>query len=298
MRIPNELRSLMATTGPIWLSDVPRHVKLMSDEFSKVLGQCDKSGVEVCRDIAYGPHSRNVLDVYSGSAVNNGPVVVFMHGGAFVDGNKDKTPEFYANVMYALARRGVVAVNVEYRLAPEFKYPSATVDLYYALGWVANNIAGYGANPKAIYLMGHSAGAAHVSTLVFHPDFRDLVKGMIAGLIIVSGRLRVDNRSDNPNARKVEAYYGTDSSVFDSVSANQHISADLPVFVAFAEYENALLDIYCLELAHRIATLQGKAPAMHYARGHNHTSIVAQMNTDDDSLTPEIIAFIERCALR
>jgi hypothetical protein len=106
--------------------------------------------------------------------------------------------------------------------------------------------------------------------------------------------LRADNRPDNPNARKVEAYYGSDNSVFAAVSANHHLTADFPVFIAFAEFENALLDVYSLEMAHRLADLQGKAPAMFYARGHNHTSIVGQMNTDDDSLTPEIVAFVER----
>jgi acetyl esterase len=248
----------------------------------------------VSRDISYGPHARNILDVYRKRDTFDAAVVVFMHGGAFVDGNKDKTPEFYANVMYALARRGLVAVNVEYRLAPEFKYPSATVDLVDALRWVRGNIAGYGASPDTTFLMGHSAGAAHVATLAFNPEFRDVAKDALAGLIVVSGRLRADNRLENPNARKVEAYYGTDSRVFDAVSANHHLTADFPVFVAFAEFENALIDVYCLEMAHRLADMQGKAPAIYYARGHNHTSIVGQMNTDDDSLTPEILAFVER----
>jgi acetyl esterase len=80
----------------------------------------------------------------------------------------------------------------------------------------------------------------------------------------------------------------------DAVSANRHITADFPVFIGFAEFENALIDVYCLEMAYRLAVLQGKAPAMYYARGHNHTSIVGQMNTDDDSLTPEILAFVKR----
>jgi acetyl esterase len=296
MRIPEDLRKLMADIGPVWLSDVPGHVKLMSDEFTKVLCDCDKSGVEVHRNLSYGPHARHILDVYRKQDTFGAPVVVFMHGGAFVDGNKDKTPEFYANVMYALARRGLVAVNVEYRLAPEFKYPSATHDLADALSWVRENIAGYGANSDTIFLMGHSAGAAHVATLAFNPEFRDLAKGALAGLIVVSGRVRADNRRENPNARKVEAYYGTDNSVYDAVSANHHLTPDFPVLVAFAEFENALIDVYCLEMAHRLAVLQGKAPAMYYARGHNHTSIVAQMNTDDDALTPEILAFIERHA--
>jgi acetyl esterase len=186
MRIPESLKMLMADVGPVWLSDVPGHVKLMSDEFTNVLRHCDKAGIEVSRNIAYASHARNVLDVYRKSGTLDAPAVIFMHGGAFVDGNKDKTSEFYANVMYALAHRGLVAVNVEYRLAPEFKYPSATVDLVDAVRWFQTNGASYGADPDATFLMGHSAGAAHVATFAFNPEFRDIANEVLAGLIVVS----------------------------------------------------------------------------------------------------------------
>ena len=76
------------------------------------LAQAPKEA-KVAKDLAYGPHARHVLDVYSPRSAANAPVVVFAHGGAFVDGNKDRNSEIYANVGWYFARNGVVLVNTE-----------------------------------------------------------------------------------------------------------------------------------------------------------------------------------------
>jgi acetyl esterase/lipase len=118
----------MADLGPKWGTDIRTHAKQVLDAFSEVLAQAPKEA-EVAKDVAYGPHPRQVLDVYSPRSAANAPVIVFAHGGAFVDGNKNRNPEIYANVGWYFARNGVVLVNIEYRIAPEFKYPAATEDV-------------------------------------------------------------------------------------------------------------------------------------------------------------------------
>ena len=120
-----------------------------------------------------------------------------------------------------------------------------------AVAWTRANIAKFGGDPERIFLFGHSAGAAHAAGYAYdkhqHPDGGP----GIAGLIVVSGRVRADNSSRNPNARKVEAYYGTDSGRYDELSPVSLVDAtSVRTMVAFAEFENPLIDAYCLELAH------------------------------------------------
>ena len=55
--------------------------------------------------------------------------IVFAHGGAFVEGQKDRTEEIHANVGWYFTRNGVAFVNIEYRLAPAHPYPSAVEDV-------------------------------------------------------------------------------------------------------------------------------------------------------------------------
>jgi acetyl esterase/lipase len=296
--IPESLLQLMAEVGPKWGQDVPRHVKLMVEKFSEVLARAPNEGIEVTRDLAYGAHERQQLDVFQPALEPAGagpgrPVLVFVHGGAFVDGEKNRTPEVYSNVLYYAARHGIVGVNVEYRQAPEFKFPSGTDDMRLAIEWTRKNIARFGGNPDRIFLAGHSAGGAHAGSYAYDRRFQPASGPGIVGLIILSGRVRAENLPDNPNARKVEAYYGTDNSVFDDCSMVSHVSKDsVPTMIGIAEYENPLIDVHCAELFHKLAQAKRRAPRIVRLAGHNHTSLIAHINTADERLGREMIEFI------
>lgn len=283
----------MAELGPKWGTNITGHVKAMADGFSAVLATAPKQG-EVTRDIPYGPHPRNVLDVYVPmTRPRSAPVVIFLHGGAFVDGHKDRTPEFYANVCWYFARHGIVAINMENRLAPEFKYPSATEDVAAAVAWARANVGRFGGDSGRIFLMGHSAGACHVGCYAYDKRFHPAGGPGIAGLIVVSGRVRAETLPDNPNARKVEAYFGTDAALMEQGSVVSHVDGDcVATMIAIAEYENPLLDMHCLELAWRLATAKRRAPRFVWLPAHNHTSIIAHVNTAEDVLGSAMREFI------
>lgn len=83
------------------------------------------------------------------------PVVVFYHGGGWVIGNI----ESHDSTCKALAdATGMVFVSVEYRLAPEFKFPIPPEDCYLATKWVAENAASIGVDPSRLAVAGDSAG--------------------------------------------------------------------------------------------------------------------------------------------
>jgi acetyl esterase/lipase len=293
----DELELFLAEIGPRWASSVAANVRAVVARYSPLLAQAPKDGIEVTRDVAYGAHPRQQLDVFAkpvtaGSKASR-PVILFVHGGAFVDGERNRSDEVYSNVLHYFARHDIVGINIEYRLAPEHPYPAATEDVALALQWAVAHAAEFGGDPDSIFLMGHSAGAAHVGSYGLDRRFHDDAHRHVAGLIIISGRVRADNGSENPNARKVEAYYGTDASVYEDRSPVSHVSADSPpVFIAFAQYENPLIDLYCLELAYRIAQATRHAPALMRLPYHNHTSIIAHMNTGEDRMGAAIRSFV------
>jgi acetyl esterase/lipase len=131
-------------------------------------------GVKVERDVKYGPADRNLLDVFAPEANSVArPVLIFVHGGGFVVGNKrgPNGSPFYDNIMLWAVKNGFVGVNMTYRLAPQSPWPAAVEDLSAAVRWVTDNIASRGGEPGRVYLMGHSAGAVHVATYVSHPEF-------------------------------------------------------------------------------------------------------------------------------
>src|SRR5258706_852356 len=123
VEIPPKLRALMAEIGPRWGASPSANVKLMAEEFTHVHRHARKDGVVVKRDISFGPHQRQSLDVYMPEQPQGAlPALLFVHGGGFVDGSRNRTDEVFANVGYYFARHQIVGVNVGYRLCPEARF--------------------------------------------------------------------------------------------------------------------------------------------------------------------------------
>jgi acetyl esterase len=100
--------------------------------------------------------------VYSPGGAGPRPALVFYHGGGWVIG------DLYTHdgICRSLANAaGCVVASVDYRLAPEFKYPVAGEDSYAALRWVVANAGRLGIDARRVAVGGDSAGG-HLSTVV------------------------------------------------------------------------------------------------------------------------------------
>jgi len=84
------------------------------------------------------------------------PLLVLFHGGGFVFGSIEGNYDHVSRVL--CARAHCLVVSVEYRLAPEDKFPAATDDAYAALEWAALNAAQLGADADKLFVVGGSAG--------------------------------------------------------------------------------------------------------------------------------------------
>lgn len=293
--IPTELRELMKEVGQRWSQDIPGHVRLMIEKFSEVLRAAPCPEVRVTRDIQYGEHPRQALDIFlPEQASTPAAALLFVHGGAFLDGNRNRSEEIYSNVLRYFARHGIIGVNIGYRLAGDAMYPGATQDVAAAVRWVRDQAEEIGVDAANMFLMGHSAGCAHIGSYAYDKRLHPQSGPGVRGLVIVSGRVRAEMEADNPNARKVETYYGTaDAEKLDDYSAVSHVDAgSIPTFVAWGEYENPLIDVHCAELVYRLGRAKRRAPPTMWLKGHNHTSTIAHFNTAEDDLGRAILAFM------
>lgn len=109
-------------------------------------------------DILYGSDTKwQVLDVYrpKDSDGIKLPVIVSVHGGAWVYGDKER----YRYYCMSLARYGFAVVNFTYRLAPEHKFPSQLEDTGSVFAWVLEHAETYGFDTRYVFAVGDSAGA-------------------------------------------------------------------------------------------------------------------------------------------
>ena len=294
-KIPTQLHELMAEFGPQWPVDRTEKIQTMIDRYSDVLKQLPKDNVDVRRDVPYGPSPRQRFDLYTpNDRLTSRAVVLFVHGGAFMDGHRNRTEEIYSNVSYYLARYGVAAINIGYRLGDEAPYPAGSDDIGTVVSWTQSHATELGIDPSRIFLMGHSAGAAHAGSYAYDKRRHPIEGPGLAGLIVISGRVRVEVWPENPNARKVIAYYGTnDPHKLENFSPVNHVGPDsIPTFVAWGEYENPLLDVHCAELVYRLSAAKKKSPPVVWLRGHNHTSTIAHIGTADETLGHAILDFV------
>ncbi len=116
----------------------------------------------VQRNIPYAMHDRGELDVYfPRRAAPRRPVALFIYGGSWQSGDK----AMYAFVGRELAARGVVTVIADYRVYPEVAYPQFLRDNAEAVAFVKRMAPAWGADPRQLYLVGHSAGAYDAAML-------------------------------------------------------------------------------------------------------------------------------------
>lgn len=102
--------------------------------------------------------------IYQPAAAPAGPhpLILHMHGGAFITGDLDTADLQCASLCRKLP---AVVVSVDYRLAPEHRYPAGVQDSYTALCWAAGEAEGLGADPARVVVSGESAGAAIAAAL-------------------------------------------------------------------------------------------------------------------------------------
>jgi len=135
--------------------------------------------VRSTKDIDYwgDGHRRHRLDIYHSRVApeSDAPVMVYIHGGAWVIGEKREQGK---PMMYELVARGWVCVAINYRLSPKGTWPDHIVDCKRAVGWVREHIAEYGGDPSFIAVSGGSAGGHLCSLLaltagdaMFQPGF-------------------------------------------------------------------------------------------------------------------------------
>jgi acetyl esterase/lipase len=158
----------------------------------------DANEVNKLRDISYHDAKdadavRHSLDLYVPKGKKDFPVVVFVHGGAWMIGD-NRCCGLYPTVADFLASQGIGVVMPNYRLSPQVKHPEHIKDIARAFAWTKKHIGEHGGDAKQLFLLGHSAGG-HLVALLATDDQYLKAEGCkavdIKGVIGVSGVYRI-----------------------------------------------------------------------------------------------------------
>lgn len=239
-------------------------------------------------DHSYGPHARHRLDVYK-NGESSRAVVVFVHGGGFVAGDKNSDGTYYANVGRWLARQGLAAVLPNYRLAPGDAWPAGARDVASVLSWVQQKKGVLGGDQAPVFVWGQSAGASHVASWLFDEAARGGACAPVTGVMLMSGFYQ----AVAPLPAGPKAYFGADTGLYEARSPLSHVQAlHVPLWVSLAEFDPAAMAQQTYALARAVTQANGRGPDFHFFRGHNHVSTVQSIGSPVDDVGTEVLRFI------
>ena len=247
-------------------------------------------GVVLTRDVAYGPHERHRADVFAAPGSDGVPVILFVHGGGFVRGDKSTpgTPH-NENVGLWACRSGMVGVTMNYRLAPEHRWPAGAQDVAAAVAWLRANVAEHGGDPERIVLVGSSAGATHIAGYAAMPELHPDGEPGVRGLVLLSGAYDLPSFDDEA---VLGPYFG-DRAGWEAASPLAGLVASgVPVMVAVAEHDPPISHRQAAMAFTALYERGGRVPHLVYVAGHNHFTEVFHLNTDDRLLGDQIAAFV------
>lgn len=147
----------------------------------------DAGSALAVRDLAYGPHPRQRLDIYlPAAAAETAPLLMFLPGGSWRAGRK----EHHRFVGRAFAARGFVTAIPDHRLVPEVRFPDFVVDCGRALKVFRRAAKGHVDKIGSLFLVGHSTGA-YIAVMLALDDglakAAGYARNTIAGVAGISG---------------------------------------------------------------------------------------------------------------
>jgi acetyl esterase/lipase len=291
--------------------------------------------VEVVRDVAYsgpGDDVHHHLDLYLPKGQRYFPVVVLVHGGAWLFGD-NRCCGLYPAVGEFFARHGVGVVMPNYRLSPGIRHPEHVKDVARAFAWAHAHVAEYGGRPDRLFLAGHSSGGHLVSLLATDESYlqaEGLRTADVRGVISLSGVYVIPTGSfeatwggESPFSFRLDELtplrgtddgkpaagagtpvslnvfgpvFGDDPRVRAAASPLNHVRPGLPPFLLFsAEKDLPMLPVEAEEFAKALRD-QGNEAWLFRVRGRNHNSIMFRAITEEDPVARAMLEFIREHA--
>ena len=251
------------------------------------------AGYRVERDIAYGSHRRQRMDLYlpEGDKRNrDAPGIMFLYGGAFRAGRKSE----YRFVGEALTKAGLAVSIPDYRIYPEARFPNFVQDGAMAgAALLERNFASGG-----LFLMGHSAGAYIAAMLGANASYLracGVAPTSIGGVIALSGRY---HNSPLQDAIAAEIFCGP---ARDETRPASFLAAGRPpYFLAAGARESQTVLMSKTDLAAHLRRT-GNAVEEHVYSGIDHAGIIAALTPRRRAHAPvlkDIVRFVGERARR
>jgi acetyl esterase/lipase len=168
-------------------------------------------GARVERDVAYGADAAQRLDVYLPATASRAPIVLMVHGGAWMLGDKGNGGVVAQKVAYWLPK-GYIVASTNYRMSRPPDPLEQADDVARALAFVQAHAEGWGGDPQRIVLAGHSSGGHLVALLAADPAIATAqgARPWLGSIVLDSAAMDVVGMMEARHARFYDRVFGGD----------------------------------------------------------------------------------------
>ena len=238
------------------------------------------------------------LDIYAPGRDGAHPIVIYLHGGAWREGDKsrvDMKPK-------AFREAGYLFVSANYRLSPQAKFPAHVQDLAKAIAYVHDRAPVYGGDPSKIHLLGSSAGA-HLASLVATDASYLEAEGLCP--CALSGVVSLDTRAyDIPALMKnlpwggsalYRDVFGADRASWAKASPAKHVATGKPIPPFLLAYTGGDMnrELQTKRFARKLRRAGAKARVVP-ATGKTHIGLDQDIGKKGDRISQAVFDFIAR----
>jgi arylformamidase len=253
-------------------------------------------------NVRYATHTKsdpklNMLNVYMPKKGSNSPMIVWVHGGSLMYGDKD-------NVLYKaeyFTSRGYVFISINYRLTPEVKHPVNAQDVADALAWLHENATHYSADPEKIFVIGHSAGAQLAALVSIDQKYLEKAGSNLSildGVVLLDGAgYDISQLMKNSNTKMKEWYtdaFGKTKKDWDQASPVNFIRPDNnipPFMIAYADDQEPS-EKQAIGLSKKLSEANVKNKVFHYEK-KSSASINKELGKETDKPTEDVYRFLQ-----
>lgn len=227
--------------------------------------------------------AKHKLDIYLPKDKTNAPVFFFVHGGAWVSGDRSQYPPLGNRY----ASEGIITVVPSYRLGPKNKFSAQIEDVAAAFAWTVRHIAEFGGDTNRIYIGGHSAGGHLASLLIMNPKWlkeTGVSPDVIKGALCLSGVYDMSEGKDN--------VFGSDPELRREASPLFQVhKVDMPFLITYCEWDYYPLPAQAKEF-HAALVKSGVQSKLVFVPRQSHISEMLSVTKPDDLTALSVCEFI------
>lgn len=237
------------------------------------------------------------LDIYTPLTGEHFPVIVFIHGGSWVLGDKGRLNE----KIKSFVKANYVYISINYRLSPDVQHPLHAVDVAKAVTWIYEHIFDYSGDPLNIFLLGHSAGG-HLSALIALDDHylknlgfsNEIIRGII-GLDSAAYHLPTLIQSEPENNYLFEMAFGNNFDIWEKASPINYVEKiqSAPSFLLICAGDREVSKVVNLAFFDALRKSEHEVDLYH-ASDKNHVSIERDLGKPGDTTIEKIFQFIHK----